>query len=456
MKFSPSTIYFRKDESLNRLADTVNVAQFVSFSPGNSQKQEYCRILGYKANHMFSSIHDALIALLNSSVDRSINIRSFLPNDPKSHEFIYGIRCIDKAMESVLRLGQADFFVIANETIDVSDGGVSGVLQGGVIEFSPDDTPRCVEKSGTASLSYKWGKNLIESIYGIDFPLKSSGCERIEFSIHPRACGWNNSHLIAWEYEETEFLELEPQNIWPNNFSKIVGDKAFGLLMADQANLPVPYTTVISRRIAPFSFGSPTGKSERWIRTCPTEQVPGKYTTHHGWLDPFELMSREDPQHVHIASVLSQHAVRSEYSGALIVDASGQPLIEGKKGDGEAFMLGAAKPEELPKDVVSDVLNLFGKAYENFGPIRFEWVHDGSKAWIVQLHRGATATLDKIIVPGEPEVWIKFESSAGLQALRKCLASLKSNEGLIIIGQVGLTSHVADILRKYNRPAKIF
>lgn len=455
MKPIHPTTYFRKDESLNRLADTVNVAQFVSFSPGLIQKQEYSRILGYEPNYIFGSMRDALQALLESSVDRSINIRSFLPNDPKSHEFIYGIRCLNKAIESAERLGKSGFFVIANETIDVRDGGVSGVLQGGVIEFSPDDTPRCVEKGGTASLSYKWGKNLIENIYGIEFPLKSSGYERVEFSIHPRACGWKNSHLLAWEYEETDFLELVPQNIWPNNFSRLIGDKAFGLLMAEQADLPVPHTTVISRRVAPFFFGANTGKSERWIRTCPTEQVPGKYTTHHGWLDPFLLMSREDPQNISIASILSQHAVKPEYSGALIVDASGKPVIEGKQGDGEAFMLGAAQPEELPEAVMSDVLKLFDKAYETFGPIRFEWVHDGTKAWVVQLHRGATTTLDKTIVPGEPETWIQFDISNGLQSLRSILDGLKSNEGVSISGQVGLTSHVADVLRKANFPAKL-
>ena len=56
-------------------------------------------------------------------------------------------------------------FVIANETVDVSDGGVSGVIQGGVAEFAPDDTPRCVEKAGTASLPMDWALALIETVY---------------------------------------------------------------------------------------------------------------------------------------------------------------------------------------------------------------------------------------------------------------------------------------------------
>lgn len=455
MKATPPLTSFRKDESLNRLADSVNVAQFISFAPGEAYKQEYSRVLGYTPNYIFETLNIGLRILIETSVDSSINIRSFLPNDSKSHEFIYGIRCPDKATEEIIRLTTNGFFAIANETIDIHDGGVSGVLQGGVIEFSPDDTPRCVEKLGTASLCYKWGKNLIEKIYGISFSLISTGYERIEFSIHPRACGWKNSHLLAWELEETDFLQLDPHNIWPNNFSRIIGDKAYGLLMAEQAGLPVPQTTVISRRIAPFIFGSDTKNSERWIRTCPVEQVPGKYTTHHGWLDPFILMAKEDPEHSQIASVLSQHAVRSGYSGALIIDSSGQPIIEGKKGDGEAFMLGTAIPEDLPSYVIADVHQIFNQAYNAFGPIRFEWVHDGEKVWVVQLHRGATATQDKTIVPGSPEIWQEFDIALGLSALRVQLDAMKDNEGIVITGKIGLTSHVADVLRKKNRPAKL-
>jgi len=43
-------------------------------------------------------------------------------------------------IEALVRNMSAEgLFVIANETVDVSDGGVSGVIQGGVAEFAPDD-----------------------------------------------------------------------------------------------------------------------------------------------------------------------------------------------------------------------------------------------------------------------------------------------------------------------------
>jgi hypothetical protein len=60
-------------------------------------------------------------------------------------------------------------------------------------------------------------------------------------------------------------VELEPADpvaqrrrlTWPNRFSRLLGDKAFGLLVADLHGLPVPATTVVGRRVAPFRFGRP-------------------------------------------------------------------------------------------------------------------------------------------------------------------------------------------------------
>jgi len=447
--------YLRKDEALNRLAEKFNVAQFVSFSPGIEFFQEYSRVLGFVENYKFESLTQAVSILLERSTANSINIRSFMPSDPRSHEFVYGLRDARNAEDNALRILKAGFHIIINETIDINDGGVSGVLQGGVIEFSPDDTPRCVEKPGTASLPKRWGVDILERVYGFPIEFDLNNNSRLEFSLHPRPCGWKNSHTLVWEIEDTDHDLLVPALDWPNNFSRLIGDKAFGLIIACEAGLPVPMTTVIARRIAPFTFGEDTKSAERWIRTCPREQMPGKYTTHHGWLDPFKLLLAEDPDGTAISSVLSQYAVCAQYSGALIVNASGIPVVEGRKGEGEALMLGTALPEELPKNIVDDVLSLYEIASEKLGPIRFEWVHDGNKVWIVQLHRGATVTLDRVIVPGEAETWHEFEVSRGLPSLRAELESLCSGEGILIVGEMGLTSHVADVLRKSKVPTRL-
>ncbi|AEA65452.1 hypothetical protein [Burkholderia gladioli] len=445
---------FRKDESLDRLAEVFNVAQFVSYAPGAMPLQAYARVLGYEPNYEFATISDAVEVLLTRSAERTVNVRSFLPDDPRSHEFIYGLSDRGAVVDAVRRIAAAGFHVIVNETIDVSDGGVSGVIEGGIVEFAPDDTPRCVEKPGVASLPRRQAIDLLQLVYGFPIEIGFDDDFRLEFSIHPRPCGWKHTHVIGWELERVGFKSLQAKNTWPNAFSRHVGDKAFGLVMAMQAGVDVPSTTVIGRRVAPFSFGRDTGNSEWWIRTCPKEQVPGKYTTHHGWLDPFRLLAEEDPEGSAIASVLSQRGVRAQYSGALIVDANGKPVIEGKRGEGEDLMLGIRLPEQLPQQVTADVMSIFNFLRERLGPVRFEWVHDGGKVWIVQLHRGATQTVEGVLVPGEAKVWNRFYVSTGLNALRSALDTLPENEGIVLVGEIGITSHIADVVRKAGKPAR--
>jgi hypothetical protein len=449
-----SKMDFRKDESLDRLAEVFNVAQFVSYTPGVAPTQAYARVIGYAPNHQFATLSDAVEVLLARSTESTVNVRSFLPNDPRSHEFLYGLSDVESVVQAVKRISGAGFYVIINETIDISDGGVSGVLEGGIMEFAPDDTPRCVEKPGVASLPRLQAIDLLTLVYGFPIEIGVDDNYRLEFSIHPKPCGWKGTNVIGWELERVEFRSLQAKNMWPNAFSRHIGDKAFGLLMALQAGVAVPYTTVIGRRVAPFSFGSDTGTTGWWIRTCPKEQVPGKYTTHHGWLDPFKLLAAEDPDGSVIVSILSQRGVRARYSGALIVDATGKPVIEGTQGEGEGLMLGAMLPERLPDTVVADVLKIFDYLSERLGPVRMEWVHDGDKVWVVQLHRGATQSTEGILVPGEAKVWHRFYVSAGLNALREALATLHENEGIVLVGEIGLTSHIADVVRKAGKPAR--
>ncbi len=446
---------FRKDESLDRLAKTINVAQFVSFAPGPQMAQQYARVLGFEPNHKFKSVLEAITTLINTSSEHSINVRSFTPADPKSNEFLYGLGNIDEIQAAVTRLAEAGLHVIINETVDVKDGGVSGVAQGGTIEFAPDDTPRCVEKPGVASLPRPLGIRLLNKVYGLSLRLDIEANDRLEFSVHPKPRGWKGTHLLGWELEKVGRLAIRPTLQWPNRFSRVIGDKTFGLLLASEIGLPVPRSIVINRRIAPFSFGKATGSAERWIRTAPTEQVPGKFTTNHGWLDPFLLLAEEDPNGDQIASIISQDSIKAAFSGALIVGANNEQIVEGRQGEGEDFMQGTAPPEQLPKGILNDIHCLYQKAAKRLGPVRFEWVHDGRQAWIVQLHRGVTSTSSNVVVPGEPREWRSFLVSRGLEELRKELSSLDVAEGILLKGQVGLTSHIADVLRKAGRPARI-
>lgn len=447
----------RKDRSLDLLARSGNVAQFVSFAPGADGElaQHYSRIAGFEPNHSFETPQLALYELLARSSDGAINLRSYLPSSPRSQEFVYGLRSLSDAMEGLRRLIAKGLFVIANETIDVNDGGVSGVIHGNIVEFAPDDTPRCVEKSGVASLSRHWALTLLETVYGFRPDLDVDLDCRMEFSIHPRKRGWKLSHTLAWEIEEAPGASLEPSFGWPNRFSRHIGDKAYGLLMADLAGLPVPRTTVIGRRVAPFAFGTPTGSAEVWTRTCPNEPQPGLYTTVKGWTDPFRLMMSEDPEHHAIASVICQDAVPAAYSGAAIVTDAGQLHVEGVRGEGDALMLGQDHAEELPAEVLAGVTVTYEKLVKLLGPVRFEWVHDGARVWVVQLHKGATTTSATVLVPGDADTWVSFPAAAGLEALRRFLQDVPAGTGVSIEGEIGLTSHLADLIRKAQKPARI-
>jgi hypothetical protein len=61
---------------------------------------------------------------------------------------------------------------------------------------------------------------------------------RVEFSIHPLKRGVRRDHTIIWEMEKAEPIHLAGDVDWPNRFSQLIGDKAFGLLVANGLGLP--------------------------------------------------------------------------------------------------------------------------------------------------------------------------------------------------------------------------
>jgi hypothetical protein len=448
------TLY--KDEALDRLARSGNVAQFIAFRPraAGGLDQTTARVAGCQPNERFAGVREAAAALLSASAERTVNVRSYQPDDPHSREFVYGIGSVDEVVGHLDRLGAQGLHLIINETVDVSDGGVSGVAQGDVIEFAPDDTPRAVEKPGAASLPRDMGLSILHTVYGFAPDLPGAPEDRVEFSIHPTPRGWRGTHTLLWEIEEGAGAREARPARWPNRFSRHVGDKAFGLLVADQLGLPVPSTTVIGRRVAPFSFGQPTGSNETWLRTAPREPEPGLFTTTRGWRDPFTLLAVEDPDG-HIAAVIAQAGVRAAWSGAAIVSGDQRIIVEGRRGEGDLLMLGEALPEALPSRIEADVCKAHTRLSEVLGPVRIEWVHDGDRVWIVQLHVGATGTTSTVVVGGEADCWIEFDAPSGLVGLRALLDAAPAGAGVAIKGDVGLTSHIADLLRKAGRPARM-
>ena len=107
-----------------------------------------------------------------------------------------------------------------NETIDVKDGGVSGVVirgnTDGIIEFAPEDIPRCVElksileKGAVASLPAGIGSDMLGKAYWFNPELLRDANTRTEFSIHPWKRGFLGGHTIYWQVSPVGDVVAQP------------------------------------------------------------------------------------------------------------------------------------------------------------------------------------------------------------------------------------------------------
>ena len=150
--------------------------------------------------------------------------------------------------------------------------------------------------------------------------------------------------------------------------------------------------------------------------------------------------------------------MRAAWSGAAIPrQGSRDYVIEGVAGRGDQFMLGQRAPGRLPPVVVGRVNDALSLARDAIGNVRAEWVDDGTKTWIVQLHRTRHALLGETISPGEPlKGWLEFDPAAGLEELKATIDSAVSqSKGVRVTGRVGITSHVGDLLRRAGIPARL-
>lgn len=441
-----------KDEQLAEIARLGNVAQFVSFDP--AARLRHARIAGLPEDTRFAALEDAVAAVLAASPEQSVNVRAYSPDSPKGNEFLYGLKHADETVGHVRRLAGTGLYTIVNETIDVNDGGVSGVALGDLVEFVPGDTPRGVEKSGVAQLSRPAAMQVLATVYGFTPELPPLD-GRVEFSLHPLRRGFRHGHTIVWEVDTSAATSAASAPIWPNRFSSMLGDKVFGLLIGALLGARVPRSIVVPRALAPFEFGEPTGSSERWLRTAPRIATPGRFTTVHGWMDPFALLAAEDPDS-EIASVLVQDSVDPHYSGAAISQVDGEPLVEGVERTGDEFMLGRQAPRPLPADVRAEVTELHDALASEVGTVHLEWAYDGSSVWLLQLRQVAPLADSSVIVPGEPSRFRRFDVVDGLEALRVEVEHARElDEGIEVVGNVGITSHFGDVLRQAGVPSRL-
>ncbi len=452
-----------KDERLHELITRgINVAQFVSFGPPD--KIRFHGICGLGQSQAPATVESAVETIFQSSFLGSIDIRTFLAHKPDGNPFEKDIKTTGAALQLVRKFLGEGYFVIVSERIPIEGSGrFGGVLLGDIIQGAANETPRCVDNFElplpVLSLSRRMGLELLQLIYGcvLQFPFAKE--DRIEFSVHTGPVGYYRKPQLIWQVDQYpgEQVPGAPAPFWPNRISEDMGDKPYGLVMAHLHGLLVPKTSVIGRVFPQFTFGRHTHSGESlWIRTCPKVQTPGKYATRRVWEDPFLLMQREDPDGTKISSLIIQEGVRSEYAGALLTDADGKLIIEGKSGEGVLLMIGERGPEELPPRVIRAVERLYLGAREIFGDIRMEWVFDGDEAWCVQIHLGRAATKDRVIYPGKPQAWQEFSVLRGLEALRLLVQNAQEGEfGIVLRGNVGVTGHFAEILCGAKIPSRI-
>lgn len=449
-----------KDRVMNDMAENgLNVGQFVSYGPDGAQR--YVRVCGVSPAHSFGCMEDALKMLFAKGA-KYINIRSFMPEKPDGHPFILGqklkLDTPEKLTAKARELIAMGLHVIFNENINPADGGVSGVMQGDVVEFSLNDTPRCVDKPEVLRMSRWEAERFFLIVYGMSITLPYTEQYRVEFSIHPHGVGYFNQRYVFWQVEKREGVEhcTAGTPYWPNRVSRDVGDKAYGLLMAHMYGFPVPKTRVFGRLISFFEFGEDIRKGEYWVRTAPRTQEPGLFTTIRGNIDPFALMAREDPDGTRISSILVQDDVTASFSGATLTSATGAPEIQGKSGSGDSFMVGASAPELLPEYVQDAVARRWKQLCAVFGPVRFEWCYAGGVVWVMQLHVGQSVSHGDVIYPGEPERFEVFYVHQGLDYLRAVITHAQQEGfGIILKGNVGITSHFGDVLRRGKVPSRL-
>jgi hypothetical protein len=74
---------------------------------------------------------------------------------------------------------------------------------------------------------------------------------------------------------------------------------------------------------------------------------------------------------------------------------------------------------------------------------------------VVQLHQATTRATRTTIHPGTPARWRRFDPALGLERLRDLIAAVDPGDGIELTGDVGVTSHAGDLLRRAAIPSRL-
>jgi hypothetical protein len=143
------------------------------------------------------------------------------------------------------------------------------------------------------------------------------------------------------------------------------------------------------------------------------------------------------------------------WSGAAFPGDDGGLLVEGVAGFGDDFMLARAARTLLPEHVLRDIGRIGARAAAAFGPVRLEWAHDGDDAWVLQLHlvpwRQRTPSPS---IPASPRAGTASTRRRGWSGCGSGSPRAAATRGVEVAGDVGVTSHAGDLLRRAAIPSR--
>lgn len=454
--------YIPRDERMRLIGEHFNVAAFVSFDC-----EMNVRLVSLPPSAPLpGSDHASLIKeLIRCSPSNAVNVRLFRFGTSTGARMHTNLKCPD-AVANLVRtcLGVQDYAIVS-EAIPVNDGGVSGVVSAGVMEFLHGVTPRFVDQPQDIDFpqfTADVGARFLAAIYGSDVSFSFPKHIRVEFSAHPNPVGIRGTRMVIWDaYKVMNPAREAPKSYWPNAYSEWIGDKLYGELAAWSSGFKVPETkgflhpcitnhdgTVLSRWTPPagITFGKSTGSQNVWLRSSPSRRRPGHYPTRRSSKSPLSFLMEVDPIGLEVRSCLRQQEVEAHYSGAAIGSRE-SVLVEGVIGDGSEFMMGKRPPTNLPPSVLGMVEEVAHDLVASFGDNRFEWAVDGSGVWILQVNPCETPQRSSIPLEIDGYRYIDFDPDEGLDCLQAVIELTRTTEATVRLSRnVGLTSHVIELL----------
>ena len=430
---------------------TNNVARFFSLHP--------LGLLRYSAGMgPMLDLRSSLTELKETASDGCFGIRSFLDGKPSGNPLFLHLNDEDKGVEIIESLQAKGYYTIVSESLDEKVTPLfSGVILGDRMELGFGTTPRCVDDPNirTAVLPLKLGKSIINTVFGAELPLFKPR-DRVEFTVTGTPVGALEQRHIVWEVSEEEATMTNTEiGIWPNHVSEAIGDKCYGLLVANAMGFNVPFTTAFVPNMQPFSFGRPKDTGTVYTRTCPATKSPGHYPSQRGYHNPLYALKHPESldenfvqsQHVPpLASMIVQQEVVAAYAGVCIFNTDQPMRVEGTKGYGDNFMLGDSH-DDMPAEVTTKVEAIGLSLLQNIGNGEIEWVmHQDGTLFVVQLCK------HKNVVLPTPEDFVEFayKGHSDLERFREFCHNHDNSKGIVVTGGASELSHVGQIAKQYQ------